>query len=333
MISSNAREALFYEKLDDGSVRCRLCPNLCVVKEGSSGRCMVRKNESGTLLTHSYGNTVTAAIDPIEKKPLYHFMPGSPILSIGPNGCTLTCDHCQNWQISQEQAPVRYISPEELVTLAGQDGSVGVAFTYTEPLIWFEYLIDALPLLTGAGLKSVLVTNGYLNEEPARQIVPLVDAFNVDLKSFDDSFYRKYCGGSIEPVKAFIELAARHAHVEVTCLVIPGLNDSREDIGRMARWLASVSKEIPLHLSRFFPRFRMDDRPPTPQETLEMAYTAAREYLDYVYVGNIFIEGTENTVCPSCGADAILRSGYSAELRAAGGECPSCGHYIKGVWS
>jgi pyruvate formate lyase activating enzyme len=333
MISINAREALFYEKLDDGSVRCRLCPNLCVVKEGSSGRCMVRKNESGTLLTHSYGNTVTAAIDPIEKKPLYHFMPGSPILSIGPNGCTLTCDHCQNWQISQEQAPVRYISPEELVTLAGKDGSVGVAFTYTEPLIWFEYLLDALPLLTGAGLKSVLVTNGYLNEEPARQIVPLVDAFNVDLKSFDDSFYRKYCGGSIEPVKAFIELAARHAHVEVTCLVIPGLNDSREDIGRMARWLASVSKEIPLHLSRFFPRFRMDDRPPTPQETLEMAYTAAREYLDYVYVGNIFIEGTENTVCPSCGADAILRSGYSAELRAAGGECPSCGHYIKGVWS
>jgi pyruvate formate lyase activating enzyme len=333
MISSNAREALFYEKLDDGSVRCRLCPNLCVVKEGSSGRCMVRKNESGTLLTHSYGNTVTAAIDPIEKKPLYHFMPGSPILSIGPNGCTLTCDHCQNWQISQEQAPVRYISPEELVTLAGKDGSVGVAFTYTEPLIWFEYLLDALPLLTGAGLKSVLVTNGYLNEEPARQIVPLVDAFNVDLKSFDDSFYRKYCGGSIEPVKAFIELAARHAHVEVTCLVIPGLNDSREDIGRMARWLASISKEIPLHLSRFFPRFRMDDRPPTPQETLGMAYTAAREYLDYVYVGNIFIEGTENTVCPSCGADAILRSGYSAELRAAGGECPSCGHYIKGVWS
>ncbi len=333
MISRNAREALFYEKLDDGSVRCRLCPNLCVVKEGSSGRCMVRKNESGTLLTHSYGNTVTAAIDPIEKKPLYHFMPGSPILSIGPHGCTLTCDHCQDWQISQGQAPVRYISPEELVTLAGQDGSVGVAFTYTEPLIWFEYLLDALPLLTGAGLKSVLVTNGYLNEEPARQIVPLVDAFNVDLKSFDDSFYRKYCGGSIEPVKAFIELAARHAHVEVTCLVIPGLNDSREDIGRMARWLASVSKEIPLHLSRFFPRFRMDDRPPTPQETLEMAYTAAREYLDYVYVGNIFIEGTENTVCPSCGADAILRSGYSAELRAAGGECPSCGHYIKGVWS
>ena len=333
MISRNAIEALFYEKLEDGRVRCRLCPNLCVVKDGSSGRCMVRKNESGRLFTLSYGNTVTAAMDPIEKKPLYHFMPGSPILSIGPNGCTLTCDHCQNWRISQEEAQVRYISPEELVDLGGQDGSIGVAFTYTEPLIWFEYLLDALPLLADAGLKSVLVTNGYLNEEPARRIVPLVDAFNIDLKSFDDSFYRQYCGGSIAPVKAFIELAAEHAHIEVTCLVIPGLNDTKEEIGKMARWLAGISREIPLHLSRFFPRFRMDDRPPTPQETLEMAYGAAREYLDYVYVGNIFIEGTENTACPSCGTVAVLRSGYSAELRAAGGKCASCGHYIKGVWS
>ncbi|MCK4548816.1 MAG: AmmeMemoRadiSam system radical SAM enzyme [Candidatus Krumholzibacteria bacterium] len=333
MITGNTREALFYEKLDDGRVRCLLCPNLCVVGNGSAGRCMVRKNESGKLLTLSYGNTVTVAIDPIEKKPLYHFMPGSQILSIGPNGCTLTCDHCQNWQISQEKAPVRYLSPEELVELGGRDGSAGVAFTYTEPLVWFEYLLDALPLLTDAGLKSVLVTNGYLNEEPARQIVPLVDAFNVDLKSFNDSFYRKYCGGSIEPVMAFIELAAEHAHVEVTCLIIPGLNDTEEEIAKMARWLSGISREIPLHLSRFFPRFRMDGRPPTPQETLEMAFRTAREYLDYVYVGNIFIEGTENTVCPSCGADVILRSGYSAELRAAGGICTSCGHHIKGVWS
>ena len=333
MITENRREALFYEKLDDGRVRCRLCPNLCVVGDGSTGRCMVRQNESGKLLTLSYGNTVTAALDPIEKKPLYHFMPGSQILSIGPNGCTLTCDHCQNWQISQEKTQVRYLSPEELVDLGGRDGSVGVAFTYTEPLIWFEYLLDTLPLLSEAGLKSVLVTNGYLNEEPARQIVPLVDGFNVDLKSFNDSFYRKYCGGSIEPVKSFIELAAEHAHVEVTCLVIPGLNDTEEEIAKMAEWLSGISREIPLHLSRFFPRFRMDGCPPTPQETLEMAFRTAREYLDYVYVGNIFIEGTENTACPSCGADVILRSGYSAQLRAAGGICTSCGHHINGVWS
>jgi pyruvate formate lyase activating enzyme len=332
MFSSSNREALFYEKLDDGRVRCMLCPNLCVVGDGSEGRCMVRRNESGKLVTLSYGNTVTAALDPIEKKPLYHFMPGSTILSIGPNGCTLTCDHCQNWQISQEKVPVRYISPEDLVELGGRDGSVGVAFTYTEPLIWYEYLLDALPLLRDAGLKSVLVTNGYLNEEPARKIVQLVDGFNVDLKSFDDGFYRKYCGGSLEPVKRFIGIAAGHSHVEVTCLVIPGLNDTGEEVGKMAEWLSGISREIPLHLSRFFPRYRMDDRPPTPQETLETAYRKAREYLDYVYVGNIFIEGTENTACSACGADAVLRSGYSAELRAPGGICSSCGHEIKGVW-
>jgi pyruvate formate lyase activating enzyme len=333
MNSGKAREALFYEKLGEGGVRCRLCPNLCVVQDGSSGRCMVRSNESGTLVTNSYGNTVTAAVDPIEKKPLYHFLPGSQILSIGPNGCTLTCDHCQNWQISQQKAPVRYISPDDLVELAGNEGSIGVAFTYTEPLIWYEYLLDTLPLLRAAGLKSVLVTNGYLNEDPARRVIPLVDAFNVDLKSFDDSFYRSYCGGQIEPVKKFIEIAAGEAHIEVTCLVIPGLNDTPEEISTMARWLAGISREIPLHLSRFFPRFRMEGRAPTPQATLEMAHRTAREYLDYVYVGNIFIEGTENTVCPSCGADAVLRSGYSAELLAAGGKCVTCGHRIKGVWS
>jgi pyruvate formate lyase activating enzyme len=333
MFSNSHREALFYEKLEDGRVKCVLCPNFCVIRDGATGRCMVRKNESGRLVTLSYGYTVTAALDPVEKKPLYHFMPGSTILSIGPNGCTLTCDHCQNWQISQEKVPVRYISPEALVETASERGSIGVAFTYTEPLIWFEYLLDALPLLREAGLKSVLVTNGYLNEEPARRIIPLVDGFNVDLKSFSDGFYRGYCGGSIEPVKRFIETAVPQTHVEVTCLVIPGLNDTEEEIGKMAGWLSGISREIPLHLSRFFPHYRMKDRSPTPQATLEMAYRKAREYLDYVYVGNIFIDGTENTACPECGADAVLRSGYSARLLAADGKCPSCGHRIKGVWS
>lgn len=172
MFSETAREARFYERAGEGSVRCLLCPNHCVVTDGKTGRCMVRRNESGTLVTDSYGNTVTVALDPIEKKPLYHFLPGGTILSIGPNGCTLTCDHCQNWRISQEKTPVRYISPEDLVAMAVSEGSVGVAFTYTEPLIWFEYLLDTLPLLRGAGLKSVLVTNGYLEEEPAGELIP-----------------------------------------------------------------------------------------------------------------------------------------------------------------
>ena len=329
-----SREALYYEPAGDGRVRCLLCPNRCLIPDGGTGRCMARRCEAGRLVTLSYGNTVTLACDPIEKKPLYHFLPGSMILSVGPNGCTLACDHCQNWHISREPAPVRYIEPLKLVELAGRDGSIGAAFTYTEPLVWYEYLLDTAPLLRRAGLKSVLVTNGYLEREPAQRIAPLIDACNVDLKAFEDRFYRTYCGGRIEPVKSFIETtAAAGVHVEVTCLVIPGLNDTPAEIGRMARWLAGVSPLIPLHLSRFFPHHRMNDRPPTPQKTLAAAHAAAREFLDYVYVGNILIEGTEDTHCPACGETVIRRKGYSVESRAGpGGTCPACGAAIKGVW-
>lgn len=326
------REALFYQKLGGGRVRCVLCPNYCVITEGKSGRCRLRMNRNGRLAALSYGYTVTVGVDPIEKKPLYHFMPGSRILSVGPNGCTLTCDHCQNWNISQEESPVTYISPEKLAVLASEEGSVGVAFTYTEPLLWYEYLLDATRSLKEQNLKSVLVTNGYLNEEPAHRIVPLIDAFNIDLKSFDDRFYRDYCGGSIEPVKRFIEIASASSHVEITNLIIPGLNDSPEQIEGMARWISGISREIPLHLSRFFPRFRMTGRESTPAVTLEKAYDLARRFLDYVYIGNIFIEGTENTFCPDCGKAIINRSGYRVEMQAAGGVCPGCGTVIKGVW-
>jgi len=326
-------EAMFWEKDGDDRVRCLLCPHNCVIAPGRTGRCGVRKNEGGGLVSLSYGQTVTAVIDPVEKKPLYHFMPGSRILSIGPNGCTLTCDHCQNWQISQEKAPTQYIGVDDLVMMAGRDGSIGVAFTYTEPLIWYEYIMNAAPRLREAGLKSVLVTNGFLEPDPAREIVSEVDAFNVDLKSFDEAFYRDHCGGSIEPVKEFIEIAAPRTHVEVTCLVIPGKNDGVDQIERMARWLAGISREIPLHLSRFFPHFRMQDVPPTPAETLQAAYEKAREYLDYVYIGNIFIRGTEDTRCPKCGTPVIERSGFTVGRRDEGGKCPECGRSIKGVWS
>lgn len=325
-------EALYYEKLADGSVRCLLCPNLCLVKEGSSGRCRLRRNEKGMLIADSYGRTVTAAVDPIEKKPLYHFLPGSTILSIGPNGCTLTCDHCQNWNISQQDSPVSYIPPERLASMAKENSSIGVAFTYTEPLLWYEYLKDTLPLLRREGLRSVLVTNGYLNEEPAAELIGEVDAFNVDLKAFSDNFYRDYCGGRIDPVKKFIEIAAGMTHLEVTTLVIPGLNDSPGEIEAMCRWLASVSPSIPLHLSRFFPRYRMNGIEPTPGATLQKAYDIARRFLDYVYIGNIFIEGTENTFCPGCGEAVIKRTGYSVGMEGQDGACPRCGNILKGVW-
>jgi pyruvate formate lyase activating enzyme len=329
----NEREALYYERLAGSKVRCRLCPHLCGIPDGGSGKCKLRVNRGGTLLALSYGRTVAVNVDPIEKKPLYHFHPGSVILSVGPNGCTLTCDNCQNWHISQEASATRYLSPEELVALAGRGGSIGAAFTYTEPLLWFEYLKDAAPMLRAKGLVAVLVTNGFLNEEPASEIAPLIDAFNVDLKGIRDDFYRDVCGGRVEPVKRFIEIAAAVSHVEVTNLVIPGLNDSDEDFTALADWLAGVSPEIPLHFSRFFPQYRMTDRAPTPAATLERAFAIARARLRYVYVGNILIDGTGDTGCPKCGETVVRRAGYDAELLGAGGRCPACGTRVKGVWS
>ncbi len=325
-------EALYYDRKTDGRVGCLLCPNLCVIAPGKCGKCRLRKNENGMLVALSYGNTVTVAVDPIEKKPLYHFLPGSRILSLGPNGCTLECDHCQNWNISQKEAPVTFIPPENLAELARENGSAGVAFTYTEPLLWIEYLLDAAPMLAAEGLKSVVVTNGYINEEPGRRVAAAVDAFNIDLKSFNDDFYRDYCGGSVEPVKRFIAIASGSSHVEVTTLVIPGLNDSPEEMEALARWLSGISREIPLHLSRFFPRFRMSGREPTSAGVLKRSYEIARRYLDYVYIGNIFIEGTESTFCPDCGEKVIIRTGYSVEMPGTGGVCPRCGTRVKGVW-
>ncbi len=326
-------EALYYEKLDDQKVRCVLCPHRCVIKDGAQGLCRVRENDGGVLKSESYGRTVTVNIDPIEKKPLFHFMPGSRILSIGPNGCTLTCKNCQNWGISQEPAPTRYFSPEELVGMVEERGIPGIAFTYTEPLIWFEYLKDVIPLMKRKGQKSVLVTNGYINEEPGLEIARLADGFNIDLKSFEDQFYKKWCGGEVEPVKRFIEIAAAESHVEVTTLLIPGLNDDPAEIKEMVKWIAGISTGIPLHFSRFFPHYRMDDIPPTPEESLKKAYQIGRRYLDYVYVGNIFIDGTENTYCSKCGSVVIKRTGYSARSLLDKGACPECGSEIKGVWS
>lgn len=326
------KEARCYEQLDGGAVRCRLCPHRCAIADGERGKCRARENEGGTLYARSWGRTVTAAIDPIEKKPLFHFLPGSRILSIGPNGCTFACKNCQNWSISQEETPTRLIEPAELVELAGREGSIGVAFTYTEPLVWFEYILDVAPLLREAGLKSVLVTNGYLEEEPARELVPLVDAFNVDLKSMDNDFYRTWCDGTVAPVKRFIEIAAGSAHVEVTNLLVTGLNDADEQIEALAGWVAGVGRDIPVHFSRFFPVYRMTDRSPTSPERLEAAYGIAKRHLDHVYIGNIFIEKTGNTYCPSCGLLLVERNGYRTGNVPPNGTCPSCGKTIRGVW-
>ncbi len=318
-------EARYYEKLDGRRVRCLLCPHRCLIAPGKRGNCRVRANVDGTLEASSYGRLVTVAIDPIEKKPLFHFHPGAQILSTGPNGCNLSCTFCQNWQISQTELPTQRASPAELVELAKRERSIGIAYTYTEPLVWFEYLLDACALARAAGLVNVLVSNGTINPEPLAELLPLVDAMNIDLKSMDQEFYRKVCGGDRNTVLHTIEQASQRSWVEVTNLVIPGLNDADSNIDELAGWLAGVDPLIPLHLSRYFPQYKLD-APPTPEDTLIRMKQRAAEKLSYVYVGNCTVPGGEDTNCPTCGNLLIARSGYTTRLAGIKGKnCRNCG--------
>jgi pyruvate formate lyase activating enzyme len=320
-------EARYYEKLDGGNVRCHLCPVNCHIAPGKQGICMIRTNENGILYASEYGQTIATNIDPIEKKPLYHFKPGSEILSIGPNGCNFACAFCQNWSISQEKASTHYISPEDLVKLARSNNSVGVAYTYTEPMIWFEYINDSAKLLKAANLAVVLVTNGYINEEPARELFPLVDAANIDLKSIRPDFYRKVCKGNLADVQRTIKIAFEvGVHVELTNLLIPEMNDSDEEIDELVDWVASVSPKIPLHISRYFPNYKVD-RAPTPEARLTYAYGSAKKKLQYVFVGNILGLGSSDTFCEKCGATLVTRNGYNVEIiDLIGNKCAKCGN-------
>jgi len=271
-------------------VVCTLCPHRCRIRPESRGICQVRLNLAGRLVAESYGRITALALDPVEKKPLYRFHPGSMILSAGSYGCNFRCGFCQNWSISQEKAPSRLIMPETLVDLAEQaraQGNIGLAFTYNEPLVGFEYVLDTARLARKLGLVNVLVTNGSINPEPMDELLPWIDAMNIDLKAWQPDFYKRICHGSLQPVLDTIARCAARCHVEVTTLLIPGLNDQDEAVSSMADWLASIRTDIPLHLTRHHPDYRMTDQQPISRQRLLDLVKLASRSLHYVYAGNL----------------------------------------------
>jgi len=333
-------EAMLYDKLANGRVRCRVCSHGCVIESGSRGVCAVRENVGGTLVSLTYGRLIARDVDPIEKKPLYHFYPGTRAYSIATVGCNFTCLHCQNHYISQypREHAGRIIGDkipaDEVVSDAIVSGCHSIACTYTEPTIAIEYALDVMRLAKESGLSNAWVSNGYFTEEALRAIAPYLDAINVDLKGISDSVYHEIVGGNVRPVLDTIErLSEAGIWVEVTTLVIPGVNDSPDELRWTAEAIVGISPWIPWHVSRFFPAYRLVDRPPTPIDTLEQAARIGRDAgLHYVYLGNVPGEG-EETRCAECGERLIERSGYRIrENRMNEGACPACGAIAHGVW-
>ena len=325
------QEAAWWEP-DGDRLHCLLCPQDCRIAEGRAGICGVRENVQGTLRTANYAQVTSAALDPIEKKPLYHFHPGSLILSLGTFGCNLSCQFCQNYQISQGRPPAQTMSPEQAVRAAEDArsrGNIGIAYTYSEPIVWYEYVRDTAKLAHAAGLKNVLVTNGLIREEPLDELLPLIDAMNVDIKSMDDAFYSKLCGArSGEVARRTVERVWGRCSVEITNLLVTDENDDAEQVRELVDWAAGVSPDLPLHLSAYRPMYKMT-APPTPVDRIERAAEIARARLSYVYVGNVRVDGGGDTVCPECGEVVVRRGGFSADSRlTAEGACPGCGRDV-----
>jgi pyruvate formate lyase activating enzyme len=314
-------------------VRCELCPHYCLLTDGKRGICLSRKNIDGKLYTLNYFRPVSIAVDPIEKKPLYHFYPGSYIFSTGPNGCTLKCIFCQNNEISQEILPTQQYSKEKMLKLLSRENSIGIAYTYSEPYIWYETIIELGKDVRDMGLKNVMVTNGFFNLEPLKNLLEYIDAMNIDIKSIKDSFYKKLCKARLEPVLKTCEIVKKHCHLEITNLLIPHENDSLEEIEKLVDYIAkNLGKDTPLHFSRYFPRHKMKT-PPTDLKILESAYKIAKEKLDYVYIGNVDIQIGSNTYCPKCGEMLIERYGYNINVNSNIKKnasnyviCPKCGN-------
>jgi len=332
-------EALLYDELSDQQVQCNLCAHRCKIKEGSRGLCRVRENRAGKLYTLIYGNLISKNIDPIIKKPLYHFYPGSLAYSIATPGCNFRCEWCQNWQISQMPKVMnlphsQMVPPEEIVEEALRKNCTSIAYTYSEPTIFFEYSFDIAKLAREAGIKNIYVTNGFMTLEMLEMIAPYLDAANVDIKAFRDEPYRRLMGGRLEPVLESCRLMkSLDIWLEVTTLVVPGVNDDSEELKELASFIyEDLGPETPWHLSRFFPHYKMKDRAPTSENLLyETKKMVEKTGLNYIYIGNVF--GDNDTYCKSCGQKLISRRGYLTHLVGldATGHCNNCGVLLDGV--
>ncbi|HYW69285.1 MAG TPA: AmmeMemoRadiSam system radical SAM enzyme [bacterium] len=335
----NPRVAAHWESLDDSFVRCGLCPRRCVVPPGGRGYCEVRENRDGVYYTLTYGNPCAIHVDPIEKKPFYHFLPSTTAFSIATAGCNLDCKFCQNWHISQarpEELANYDLPPVELVAAAVRSGAPSIAYTYSEPTIFYEYMLECAKLAHDSGLRNVYHSNGYIQPEPLRELAVYLDAANVDLKGFTEDYYREMSNASLAPVLRSLKILKEEGvHLEITTLLVPGANDDPETLTEMCRWIVdNLGATVPVHFSRFHPQHRLKNLPPTPVERLDRAREIAlREGLRYVYVGNVPGHEANSTYCPACSAELIHRIGYSVEVTAMEtGRCSVCGAAVDGVW-
>lgn len=337
MMISDLHTALFQAAQGD-RVKCLLCPHGCTLGEGETGLCGVRRVQDHSLRSLSYGRPVALSVDPIEKKPLFHFLPASPTFSYATAGCNLACRFCQNYSISQAgfvSRPTRYHPPEKMVAAAVEENCRVIAHTYTEPTVYFEYALDIARLGSKAGMKNIFVSNGFTSPEPLEMIAPHLDGINVDLKAFSDETYRKICRGRLQPVLDTIALLHKlGVWVEVTTLIVPGMNDSEEELRSIASFIASVSPSMPWHVSRFHPDFDMLDRGVTPAATVEAAVrVGTEEGLEFVYSGNLPANPLEDTLCPGCGTTLIKRRRFTVDsVRLSRGMCPDCSCAIAGIW-
>ncbi len=334
------KEAMLYEKLSESKVKCTLCNHRCIIKDGRYGICGVRHNIGGALFSLVYDKVVALNIDPIEKKPIFQFFPGSKSYSIATVGCNFKCKHCQNSDISQfskdkGQHIIGYkIEPKQIVKEAASSGCKSIAYTYTEPTIFFELAYETSKLAHLEGIKNIFVSNGFMTSEALKQISPYLDGINIDLKAFSERFYKEICGGRLEPVLENIRLAKKLGiWVEITTLIIPTLNDSRDELRHIAEFIKDVDRDIPWHISQFYPTYMLNDLPRTPLETLHMAREIGlKTGLHYVYEGNVPGRGNENTYCHQCGELLIERWGYSIRKNTISkGQCPSCSNSVAGV--